>query len=68
MRCGCPECGGYMTHSEGHYMGCVCAVCGYKCSACLGTNTVISKDALRDLKGDDFFEQAFTHRSDDDID
>lgn len=62
MRCGCPECGGFMSQSEGFYVGCVCGVCGYKCTACLGTNTVISKEDIEKLKGDMFFEAEFTSR------
>ncbi len=65
MRCGCPECGSYMTQSEGFRLGCVCAVCGYRCTACLGTNTVISKEDIERLKGDELFENAFRHRHED---
>ena len=28
-------------------MGCVCPECGYRCKLCLGTNTVIDREALR---------------------
>ena len=38
-----------MTHSEGLELGCVCPECGYRCKACLGTNTVVSRDALKSL-------------------
>ena len=47
MRCSCPECGTYMTHSEGLEMGCVCPQCQTRCKMCLGTNSVISRDELR---------------------
>lgn len=50
MRCGCPECGAYMIHSEGSDIACVCPQCGARCSACLGTNTVMGRDAVRGLK------------------
>lgn len=50
MRCGCPECGSYMVHAEGLRTGCVCASCGYRCGACLGTNTVISREEIKSLK------------------
>lgn len=63
MRCGCPVCGGFMTQSEGFNISCICAECGYKCNACLGTNTVISKDDINKLKGDLFFEAEFINRS-----
>lgn len=47
MRCSCPECGTYMTHSEGLELGCVCPECGARCKMCLGTNTVIQRDELK---------------------
>ena len=52
MRCSCHVCGTYMVHSESMHLGCVCPECGYRCKACLGTNTVISKDSLKNLKFD----------------
>ena len=48
MRCGCPECGAYMIQSESLNLACVCPECGYRCSACMGTNTVIRRDQLRE--------------------
>ena len=50
MRCGCPECGAYMANSEGLQMGCVCPQCGCRCRDCLGTNTLISREALQSMK------------------
>lgn len=52
MRCGCTECGAYMAHSEGLALGCVCPQCGNRCTACLGTNTVISREELKRWKED----------------
>lgn len=49
MRCGCPACGTYMVHSESLRLGCVCPACGRRCTDCLGTNTVLSRDQLRAL-------------------
>ena len=49
MRCGCPHCEAYMVQSETEHMACVCPDCGYRCNACLGTNTVISRDQLAQL-------------------
>lgn len=49
MRCGCIECGAFMVHAEGKEV-CVCPECGHRCSACLGTNTVVSRERLKDLK------------------
>ena len=50
MRCGCPECGTYMIQSEGSELGCVCPDCLYRCKACLGTNTVISREDMMAMK------------------
>lgn len=49
MRCSCHECGTYMVQSEGLELGCVCPECGYRCKACLGTNSVVSRDGLKNL-------------------
>ena len=49
MRCGCIECGAFMIHAEDKEV-CVCPECGHRCSACLGTNTVVSREKLKDLK------------------
>ena len=50
MRCSCHNCDTYMVHSEGLELGCVCPQCGYRCKACLGTDTVVGRDALKGLK------------------
>ena len=52
MRCSCQVCGTYMAQSEGLELGCVCPECLNRCKACLGTDTVISREALRRLKDD----------------
>ena len=49
MRCGCPQCETYMIQSEGTNFGCVCPECLYRCRACMGTNTVVSREDLRNL-------------------
>ena len=41
-----------MVHSEGLELGCVCPECGYRCKACLGTDTVVDRAALRDIRFD----------------
>lgn len=51
MRCGCPQCGAFMAHAEDRE-DCVCPDCGHRCSACLGTNTVWSRQRLAQLKAD----------------
>ena len=50
MRCGCPHCEAYMIQSETEGIACVCPSCGYRCNACLGTGTVISRERLKALK------------------
>lgn len=49
MRCGCPQCGTYMIQSEGLDVCCVCPQCLYRCRACMGTNTVVSRENLKNL-------------------
>ncbi len=49
MRCGCPQCGTYMIQSESLDLGCVCPDCLYRCRACMGTNTVVSRENLGKL-------------------
>ena len=52
MRCSCQNCGTYMVHAESMQLGCVCPDCGSRCRACLGTNTVVSRESLRRLRDD----------------
>lgn len=59
MRCGCPHCEAYMIQSETEGMACVCPSCGYRCNACLGTGTVISRERLKVLKDTDWFTPQF---------
>ena len=67
MRCGCPNCGTWMVHSEGLHMGCVCPECGVRCTDCLGTNTLVSRDELRKLKEDPVFQAAFLRAAEEDL-
>lgn len=57
MRCSCKECTTYMIQAESDHQGCVCPECGYRCNDCLGTNTVISRDSLKNLRFDPRFTQ-----------
>lgn len=50
MRCSCHVCDTYMVHSEGLELGCVCPNCGYRCKACLGTDSVIGRDSLKGIQ------------------
>ena len=56
MRYSCKECGTYMIQAESDRLGCVCPDCGYRCSDCLGTDTVVPKDHIRDLSFDPRFD------------
>lgn len=58
MRCACKECGVYMIQAESDQLGCVCPECGYRCRDCLGTNTVVSREALQALAFDPRFDPA----------
>ena len=51
MRCGCPHCDSdsYMVHSE-RDNACVCPHCLYRCYACQGTGTALSREAIAQLK------------------
>lgn len=50
MRCGCPECGSFMIHAESDH-ACVCPDCLYRCYACQGTGTALSREAILAMKG-----------------
>ena len=62
MRCSCQNCGTYMVHAESLSLGCVCPECGARCRACLGTDTVVSREALRRLKDDPALAEQFLPR------
>ena len=49
MRCSCRNCTTYMIQANDLTLGCVCPQCGERCTACLGTNTVLSPGQIRDL-------------------
>lgn len=38
-----------MIQSESLRLACVCPACLYRCNACMGTDTVIPREALKDL-------------------
>ena len=56
MRCSCKECGTYMVQADSDRLGCVCPDCGYRCNDCLGTNTVVSRENLKNLRFDPRFQ------------
>ena len=59
MRCGCPHCEAFMIQSETEGQACVCPDCGYRCNACLGTGTVITRETLDQLKNYEWFTPDF---------
>ena len=59
MRCGCPNCETFMVQQEASLAACICPACGYRCNACLGTGTVISRERLAALRGSVWFTPAF---------
>ena len=44
-----------MIHSDSEILGCVCPNCSNRCTDCLGTNTVVSRDQLSKLAFDERF-------------
>ena len=52
MRCSCEKCGTYMIQADDLTLGCKCPNCFNRCTACLGTNTVISREDLKKLEND----------------
>ncbi len=58
MRCGCPNCGAFMVQAEEAV--CVCPDCGYRCDACLGTGTALSREELLSLRDTQWFTPSFT--------
>lgn len=38
-----------MIQSESLDLGCVCPDCLYRCRACMGTNTVVSREDLKNI-------------------
>ena len=49
MRCSCTNCGEYMIQAEDMKLGCICPECFSRCTACLGTNSMLSKDDLKNM-------------------
>jgi hypothetical protein len=59
MRCGCPSCGAFMVQTEEAPIVCVCPECGYRCDACLGTGTALTREELQKLRGTEWFAPSF---------
>ena len=62
MRCSCRNCGVYMVQSEDSHLGCVCPECGERCTACLGTNSVMSRESIERLKKDPAYAEMLLGR------
>ena len=58
MRCTCKVCEDeiWMVQAESAHLGCVCPECGYRCTDCLGTDTVVSRDRIAALARDPRFD------------
>lgn len=52
MRCSCANCGVYMIQSESSHLGCVCPECGNRCTACLGTDSIMDRERINSIKDD----------------
>ena len=52
-----------MIHAEDR-AECVCPECGHTCSACLGTNTVVSRENLKNLKFVDWVNRDIAEAAD----
>jgi hypothetical protein len=48
-----------MIHSETDHQACVCPECGYRCNACLGTASMVSREELSKLKDVEWFIPVF---------
>lgn len=59
MRCGCPQCDAFMVQEEESQSACVCPFCGYRCNACLGTGTAITREELSRLRDTQWFTPRF---------
>ena len=59
MRCSCPHCEteSFMVHSE-RDNACVCPECLYRCYACQGTGTALTREQILALRRETPEEQA----------
>ncbi len=51
-----------MVQSEDSHLGCVCPECGERCTACLGTNSVMSRESIERLKKDPAYAEMLLGR------
>ena len=58
MRCGCPQCKTFMVQADGGASVCICPACGYRCNACLGTGTALTREEVLARKDSAWFTPA----------
>lgn len=51
-----------MIQSDDSHLGCVCPECGNRCVACLGTNTVMSREMILSIRNNPTIESALLGR------
>ena len=54
-----------MVQEELNESACVCPNCGYRCNACLGTGTAITREQLQNLRNTDWFTPVYNGPADD---
>lgn len=59
MRCMCRECGTYMVQAEDGNLGCVCPECFARCRDCLGTDSCLTREQLKEMKEDPIAARMF---------
>ena len=59
MRCMCRKCGTYMVQAEDGQLGCICPECFTRCRDCLGTDSCLSREQLKELKDDPMAAKLF---------
>ena len=65
MRCMCRNCGTYMVQAEDGRLGCICPECFNRCRDCLGTDSVLSREELKELKENPMLAALFMAGRDD---
>jgi len=55
-----------MVQEESTASECVCPDCGYRCNACLGTGTAVTREELQKLRATNWFTPAFNGAPDED--
>lgn len=65
MRCMCRNCGTYMVQAEDGMLGCICPECFSRCRDCLGTDSCLTREQIRQMKEDPFMADVFMSRRED---